>query len=148
MTLKVSQGLRDKLMVTGSLKATMDLGFIRIYAGAVPATANDALGAATLLCTISVSSGATGLTFATTVASAGVAQKTAAEVWSGVNAATGTATFYRHVAVGDDGLLSTTQARLQGNIAVSGAELNLSSVALVAAATQTVDFYNVALPTL
>lgn len=148
MTLKASQGLRDKLMVTGSLKATMDLGFVKIYSGAVPVTASDALGAAVLLCTVSNASGATGVTFATTTASAGVAQKTAAEVWSGVNAVSGTASFYRHVAPADDGTLSTTQARLQGLVAVSGAELNLSSVALVAAATQTIDFYNVALPTL
>ena len=148
MALKASTGLRDKLMVTGSLKSLLDGGLIKIYSGAVPAAADDALGASVLLCTISNNSAGTGITFATTTASAGVAQKTVAEVWSGVNAASGTASFYRHVAVADDGTLSTTQARLQGAVAVAGAELNLSSVALVSAATQTVDFYNVALPTL
>ena len=148
MTVKASSGLRDKLAVTGSLKATMDLGFIRIYSGITPNTADDALGAAVLLCIVSNNSTATGLTFATTTASAGVAQKTLAEVWSGVNVVSGTAAFYRQVAVGDDGTLSTTQARIQGAVGVSGAELNLSSTALVGGATQAVDFYNVAIPTL
>lgn len=146
MTFKVSTGLRNKVLDTGSVKATLALGFINIYAGAVPADADASIGAATLLCTISVASGGTGLTFGT--AAGGVLPKAAAETWSGVNAATGTATFYRHVAVGDDGTLSTTQARLQGTIATAGAEMNLSSTALVAAATQTLDYYVVALPTL
>ena len=148
MALKASTGLRNRLMVTGSLKASLDGGLVRIYSGAEPLSADDALGAAVLLCTISNNSAGTGVTFATTTASAGVAQKTVAEVWSGVNAASGTASFYRHVAAGDTGVLSTTEARLQGSVAVAGSELNLSSVALVSAATQTVDFYNVALPTL
>ena len=74
--------------------------------------------------------------------------KAPAEVWSGVNAASGTATFYRHVAVGDDGTLSTSQARLQGTVGTAGAELNLSSVNLSNGATQTIDYYSVTQPTL
>lgn len=148
MTLKASTGLRDKMLVTSSFKAAMDLGKINLYSGAVPASADDALGAAVLLCPITNNSTATGLTIAATTVSGGVSQKTVAEVWSGVNVASGTATFFRHVAPGDDGTLSTTQARVQGALSVSGAELNLSSTALVSGATQTADFYNMALPTL
>lgn len=148
MTLKASTGLRNALLVTGSLRDTMDLGFINIYAGTVPADADAALGGATLLCTISNNSTGTGLTLESAVAAAGVAEKTIAEVWSGVNAATGTASFFRYVAPADDGTLSTSQPRIQGSVGVSGAELNLSSTSLTSAATQTIDFFNLALPTL
>lgn len=144
--MKLSTGLRNKLLDTGSLKATFAAGFLKIYSGAAPADA-DAAVTGTLLCTISIASGGTGINFAA-AAVAGVLQKLSSETWSGVNAATGTAAYFRHVAAGDDGTLSTTQARIQGTVATSGADLNVASVALVAAATQPVDFYSVALPTL
>ena len=76
------------------------------------------------------------------------ANGTASIVWSGVNVATGTATFYRHVGAADDGTLSTTQPRIQGTVGTVGAELNLSSTSLTTGATQTIDYYSIALPTL
>jgi hypothetical protein len=147
MTIKASTGLRDSAMVTGSIRAALASGFIKIYSGSEPATADAALGGATLLCTVSLNSTGTGVSL-DTVATDGVASKPTGEVWSGVNAATGTASFYRHVAPGDDGTLSTTQARVQGRIATAGADMNFTSTALVSGATQTVDFYTLALPTL
>ena len=129
--LKLSTGLRNKLMDTGSLKATMALGFLKIYSGAAPADA-DAAATGVLLCTISVSAGGTGLSFDASAVS-GIISKPTGVVWSGTNAATGSASYYRHVAVGDDATLSTTQARIQGNIATVGADLNLSSTSLVSA---------------
>lgn len=146
MTLKTSTGLRNKILDTDSLKTVMALGFVNIYAGSEPATADAALGGATLLCVVSNNSTGTGLTLDT--AAAGVLPKTPSEVWSGVNGASGAATFYRHVAVGDDGTLSTTQPRIQGSIATFGAELNLTSTTLTSGATQTIDFYSIAEPTL
>lgn len=143
--MKASTGLRDKTLDTGSVKSILALGFIKIYGGAIPADA-DAAVTGTLIVTISVNSGGTGISMAA-AAAAGVLAK-AAEVWSGVNAASLTATYFRHVAVGDDGTLSTTQARIQGTVGTAGADLNLSSTALTNGATQTIDFYNVALPTL
>ena len=142
---RFSTGLRNKMLDANPFRTVMALGNIKIYSGAEPATA-DAAVTGTLLTTITVASGATGLSFAAAAVNGVIAK--AVETWSGTNAASGAATFYRHVAVGDDGLLSTTQARIQGNIAVAGADLNISNVNLVAAATQTIDSYNVALPTL
>lgn len=148
MALQISTGLRNALLGTGSLKSILALGFIRIYSGTPPATADAAIGGGnTLLCTISVASSGTGLTFEAS-ATGGVLPKNASEVWSGVNAASGTATFFRHVAVGDTAALSTTEARMQGAIATAGAELNLSSVGLTSGATQTIDYYTAAVPTL
>ncbi|RZL88830.1 MAG: hypothetical protein EOP82_21680 [Variovorax sp.] len=145
MTLKVSTGLRNAMLDTQSLKTALALGFIKLYSGAVPATA-DAAVTGTLLTTISVNSTGTGLSLATAAASGTIAK--ASEVWSGVNAATGTATYFRFIAAtGDDGTLSTTQKRLQGTVGTSGADLNLSSVNLTATAVQTIDAANITLPT-
>jgi hypothetical protein len=145
--MKASTGLRNKMLDTGSLKSIMNLSFIKIYAGAVPADADASIGAATLLCTVSVNSTGTGVTMAAAAAN-GILEKNAAEIWSGVNGAGGVATFYRHVAAGDTGGASTTEARIQGTVGTAGADMNLTSTTLVNGATQTLDFYRVNLPTL
>ena len=147
MTIKASTGLRNGTLATGSLRSLLNGGRINIYAGAEPASADADLGGATLLCAVTVNSTGTGINF-DTAASGGVLQKAPGEVWSGVNAATGVASFYRHVAAGDAGDASTTAARLQGTIGIAGADLNLSSTSLTSGATQTIDYYSVALPTL
>lgn len=144
MSLKLSTGLRNKLLDTGSLKSIFAAGFIKIYSGSAPADA-DAAVTGTLLCTISISGGGTGINF-DTAAVGGVLSKLGSETWSGTNAATGTATHYRHVAAGDDGTLSTTQARIQGTVGVVGADMNLSSVSLVSGNPQTIDYYAMTLP--
>lgn len=146
MTLKVSTGLRNKMLDTSPLRTVLNLGFLKIYSGTPPASADDAIGGGnTLLCTISNASSGTGLTLET-AAALGVLVKETTEVWSGNNANSGTATFYRHVAVGDTAVSSTTEARVQGSIGLAGEDMNLSSTALVAAAPQTIDYYAVALP--
>ena len=146
MTFHVSTGCRNSLLVTNPLKTLFAAGFIKIYSGTAPTDADQAV-TGTLLCTISISSGGTGINFDTS-ALGGVLQKAPAETWSGVNAATGVAGYYRHILASDTGVLSTTQVRLQGDIATSGQEMNLSSTSLTNAGTQTIDFYSVALPTL
>jgi len=144
MSLKVSTGLRNKLLDTGSLKSVFAASFIKIYSGTPPAAADDAV-TGTLLCTISINSTGTGVNMAS-AAVAGVLSKNSSDVWSGVNAASGTATYYRHVAAGDTAASSTTEARLQGTIDIAGAEMNLSSTSLTSGATQTIDYYSIALP--
>lgn len=160
MTYHVSTGLRNKVLSKaaggtiggGSLADVMNLGFIMIYDGPVPASADAALDASNhLLVTISNNSTATGLTFEADAVNGGLA-KLSTEVWSGVVALSGTATFYRHVSAtehaGTIGGLSTTLPRVQGGIGQFGAELNLTSTSLVAAGTQTIDYYYIGLPTL
>ncbi len=143
--LKASTGLRNYMLATGSLKAALDGGWVKIYAGAVPADADSTLASATLLCTISKDAGGvTGLTIAA-AASLGAISK-ANEVWAGVNALSGTASFWRFVKTGDTGVGSTTDVRLQGVAATSGAELVMTSVTLSSGATQNIDYFAVALP--
>lgn len=143
MTLKISTGLRNAVLATGSLKSQLDGKVVKIYGGSVPADADAALGGATLLCTVSVGGTGTGVTFEGTPVD-GALVKTAAETWSGTNAATGTATFWRIAASADDGSASTTAVRVQGTF--GGASGLLSNPALTSGATQTIDNCSIALP--
>lgn len=144
---KFSTGLRTGMLDNTGAKEALTGGFLKIYAGTVPANADAALGSAVLLCTLSNASGETGLTFDTPAA--GSLSKAPAEVWSGVNAATNTATFFRLVAAADDGTLSTTAPRIQGTVSATGlGDMLMTSTAFVNAETFTLNYFTVALPTL
>jgi hypothetical protein len=133
------------MLDTGSLEAALANGTLNIYAGTVPATADDAIGGATLLLTID---NTTGINMETT-AVGGVLTKLASETWTGTVASTGTAAFYRHVASGDTGVSSTTEKRIQGTIATAGGDMNFTEgLTLTATNAKTIDYYAVALPTL
>lgn len=144
--MKLSTGFRNDLLDTGSLKATLDGKVIKIYDGVVPASADAALSGNTLLVTITESGdGVTGLTFEAAAVS-GVIAKSSAESWQGTVATGGTATFFRMETIADDGTLSTTAVRIQGTIALAGADMNISNTTLVAAAVQTIDYFVIGVP--
>ena len=145
MAIKTSTGLRNAMLATGSAKAALDGGRINIYAGAAPATADDAVGGATLLCAITLNSTGTGILFDTAAVN-GVLAKKPSETWSGAIAATGTAAWYRHVAAADDGTLSTTAPRLQGTVALIDADLNIDPN-FISGQTKVIEHYVIALPT-
>lgn len=148
MSLLVSTGLRNALLDTGSLKAQLADGFIKIYSCAavdVPATADAAItGSHTLLVTIYGDGISAGLNLGT--AASGAIGKDASETWSGTVVATGNATFFRFVAAGDTGVSSTTEKRLQGRVGVSGAELNISSLGLTSGNTQAINYIAISMP--
>lgn len=145
---KFSTGLRNGILGAGSFKSQIDGAYLKIYSGAIPATADDALGAAVLICTLTIGGlGATGLTFASP-AVAGVIAKTTAESWAGTNVATGTASFFRLAPSGDTGTLSTTAVRVQGSIGPVGTDMLMASTAMTAAQPFTLSYFNVTLPTL
>lgn len=144
MSAYFSTGLVNSLAITGSLASALSGTVIKLYSGTVPSTADAAISSdSTLLCTISVGSAGTGVTMASTVTN-GTLTKNTSETWSGANAASGTATYYRQVATDDDGTESTTAIRVQG---VMGTDMILSSYALVSAATQSLDNYQITIPT-
>lgn len=151
MTIKVSTGLRNSMLTAAgeSLATSLNDGQLNIYAGTVPADADAAIGSATLLVVISDNSQAigagTGLDFDAAVAA--VLSKAAAQVWSGVNAATGVAVFYRLIQQADTGVLSTTEKRVQGSISTVGADLNLSNTTLTISGTQSIDAFSITMPT-
>jgi hypothetical protein len=143
--LKTSTGLRNYLLATGSFKTAMDGGFLKMYGGAVPATADAALGAAVPLNIITVDGDdVTGLSFAASAAD-GIIQK-AAEAWEAHNIAGDYATFFRFVLTGDTGTNSTTEKRIQGTIGLVGTDMIMADNLLVNGAPQAVQFFSVALP--
>lgn len=148
MAIKTSTGLAAHLMVTGSAKAAFDSGFIKVYSGTEPATA-DAAVTGTLLWTISKDGDGTGLTFDAT-ASGRAMIKTALHVWSGATTA-GTAGYWRLVGASDDGTLSTSQKRIQGTCgSTAGADLYMTNTTLETNASLTAKSlaaFSVALPT-
>lgn len=144
--MQLSTGMRNHLLDGGSFKSALDGGLITIYSGTPPSSPDDVLSGNTLLCTVSLNGGGSGINFEASAVS-GVLSKAAAETWQGTNAATGTAAFFRFTeSGGDPSLASTTEKRVQGTVAVAGADLNLSSVSLTSGATQDIDFFNVTLP--
>lgn len=146
MTIKASTGLRNGVMALASFRSLINLGSIKLYGGAVPFSADDA-ESTTLLCTITNASTATGLSLASAAAN-GELPKTVGEVWSGVCSASGVATHYRFIAPGDTGGSSISQPRIQGSVAAVGADLVITNPTLANGATQTIDYYTIALPTL
>lgn len=142
---KLSTGLRDHMLVTGSVKSGLDGGVIRIYSGAVPADADASLGAAVLLVTISEDDLGTGITL-DAAASNGVAVKNSGETWSGTVASTGTASFFRYSGLTDAGGLSTTERRLQGTVGTALADLLVSSTTFTATNLRQIDTFNIAMP--
>jgi len=140
MSLKISTGLANALLSSGSLKTALTGLHLFIYAGTEPASADAALpGDAVLLCDISGNGDGSGLAFAAN-AVGGTLEKDAAQVWQGTVAAAGTATFCRFAKPTDTGAASTTDVRLQGDVGVAGKFLNLNSVALAKDAIQKVEY--------
>lgn len=146
MTLSVSTGLRNKMLDTGSFRSRMNGGFLKIYAGTVPADADQSIGSATLLRTLTVNGDdVTGLSWAAS-ASGGTLGK-ATEVWTDTDTAGGTATFFRFVKTGDTGTLSTTEERLQGTCGLTPpADLVMTSTTIASNAPTNVDYFTIALP--
>jgi hypothetical protein len=84
-------------------------------------------------------------------AAAGVLAKLSAQTWSGVNAATGTAGWYRmYGSTADTGTLDSTGTKLRedGGIATTGSELNMASTGLSATATTTITAWQRTITTL
>lgn len=144
MAIRLSTALRTNLAGTTGFAATFANGIIEIYSGSQPTT-SDAAVTGTLLGTVTLNSGAftpgsptNGLTFA--AAAAGAVSKSG--VWSFNGVADGTAGWFRLKGnAADTGVLSTTLPRLDGSIAVSGADMNLSNIAITIGAPTTVDSF-------
>jgi len=150
MALRLSTGLRNMLLGTSSFKTIMQNGVIRLFPGVQPASADDAEGASHLL-EITVSSGAftpgtaaNGLTSA--APASGASAKSSGEVWSGAAGSTGTAGWFRFYANDRTTGADADHARFDGSVSTSGAQLNMSSTAITAGATTTIDSFIVTMP--
>ena len=150
---KVSTGLRQYMLGSDDFAAGMSGFLIKIYGSAtsqaaadalIPVTADAALGSATLLCTISVNGGGTGGTF--DAPTSGVITKAAAETWTGTNAASGYASFYRGVLSSDTGVLSTTEKRVQGTVGTVGKDLIIANAYMTSGVVQPINSYSIGFP--
>ena len=145
MTVRLSTGLRTNLAGTTGFGATFANGVIDVYSGSQPVNA-DAAVTGTLLGTVTLNSGAftpgtatNGLTFA--AAAAGAVAKSG--VWSFNGVAAGTAGWFRlRGNAADNNALSTTLPRLDGSVATSGADLNLSNITIATGAPSTIDTFS------
>lgn len=83
------------------------------------------------------------------LSSAGIMSKLSTQSWSGVNAATGTAGWFRQYgSVADASALDSLGVvlRMDGSVATSGAEMNLNSTAFVISATTTLATWTMTIP--
>ena len=144
---KFSTGLRNGMLSGLNLKAALNGGSLLLFSGPVPATA-DAAETGTVLMSLTVGgNGTTGLSFGT--AENGVISKSETEVWatSAVDTS-GTISYFRFVSSTDSGGDSTTEARIQGTAGIVGTDLVLTSTEVTAGQPWTLNYFNVALPTL
>lgn len=139
-TINSSTGLRSSMLAGPGVKPTLDGGEIRIYSGIRPATADDSLGAAVLLCTVRLN-GTHGIAFDDSTT--GILVKPTGAEWTGDNVASGTATFFRIVQSADTGAASTSAPRIQGAVGVVAADLNLDTVALISGLPTPVASFNI-----
>ncbi len=135
----------------GSLADLLELGFIKIFTGAQPASADD-VETGTELVKITDNSGAhdtgtgeNGIQLALDAAS-GVLTKEAAQTWSGVAAETGTAGWFRFYAKEGVAGASGTAIRFDGSIGTSGADLQMASTSISATGTILIDNFSFTMP--
>lgn len=143
--IKISTALRQALAVGGSLRDTLNNGLVRIYSGAVPASADAALGGAVLLCEISAGGDGTPLTFESTAPN-GALTKSASEVWTGTNLQNGTPTFFRYALSTDSGQASTSEPRIQGSVGGVGSDMVITSLPLVQGNPQVFELFQLTVP--
>lgn len=129
------------ISVARAIQDVFDGGYVKIYSGTQPSSPDDA-PSGTLLVTIDSNTG-DGLHFDD--ATGGVLTKKATETWSGTAVASGNAGWFRLVAKGDSGGSSTTEERIDGACGTSGAELTMSSTAIVAGAVESISTFQLIL---
>ena len=130
-----------RLCPVGSLKDIFNGAQIEVYTGSQPTTA-DAAEAGTLLVTIK--NGSSGITFDDSASA--VLSKAAAETWNGTCVATGTAGWFRLRHSVDTEALSTTEYRIDGAVATSGSQLNMSSTTFTLGAVETIGTFSLTFP--
>lgn len=111
--------------------------FIDLYSGAPPANA-DAAPTGTKLATVSLNGdGVTGLTFGTPTG--GTVDKTSTEHWQATGLSAGTIGWFRLRTASDDLQAGTTYPRIDGLVAKTGADLNMSNTTTTIGSPHSID---------
>jgi hypothetical protein len=112
-----------------AVAALCNSGTLKIYTGSQPTDANTALGAQTLLATLTLSSTAFGASSASGSAGSKIVTATANTITDDSSAdATGTAAWFRVLKS------NGTSIVMDGSVGVSGCDLNLATTSIVAGA--------------
>ena len=152
--MKESTGMRNHILATGSIKNAFDGMVIRLYGSPtsqaaadalVPAGADDDVSAATLLGTISLSGGGSGVNLDSTPTN-GVLSKAPAETWTGTLVASGYFSFARISGTGDTGALSTTEKRFQLTVGTLNKEFIVAAAYKSASEEQRMDSFYIGVP--
>ena len=151
MTIKLSTGLRTAMAGTTGFGATFEKGVIHIYSGPQPVSA-DAPATGTLLGVVTGDAGpfsfgspTNGLEFSP--AAAGGVAKSDSQDWKFKGLANGTAGWFRLMGNASDALgNSSTLPRLDGSVGTSGADLNLSNIAITTGTPATIDVFSFGIP--
>lgn len=154
MTIRLSTGAVNGVMRTSPLDTLLSGGFLFLFSGTQPSSADLAASGTLLAAISSAGGGVTGLTF-TDGDNAGEIKKTVAEAWQGTGLAANTGRWFRYEALDTDYattaanalLASSTQVRVDGSIGVSGSDLVAASVAVAVGAPITIDTFVLRLPT-
>jgi hypothetical protein len=135
---RLSTGMRNGMVGTKGIAEMFNGGFMKIYTGGQPASA-DYAETGTLLATIGTTSGTganDGLVFGT---AGGGAIPKSVSVWSGVIGAAGVAGWFRLYGTAGTTGTSASEVRMDGNVGVSGSDLVLANTSLTLNATLTID---------
>lgn len=116
-----------------AMGALANSGKLRIYSGSQPATADDGIGAATLLAELTLAASAFGASSGGVITAAAITGDTTAD-------ATGTAAWFRIWKSNGSSPL------MDGTVGTSGCDLNMNSVAISAGAAVNVSSLTVTLP--
>lgn len=143
MALKLSVAMRTALLGSSSFKNIFDGGFLDLYSGTMPATA-DTSESGTKLVGITVDGGATGLSYGT--AAAGVILKNS-DVWEGEGLVTGEAGYYVFYDSNHETGASPTYPRFMGTIGLSNADLIMSDLTVTLGLTTSIETWSIGLPT-
>lgn len=138
MTVQLSIGLKNSMLVSGSARTSLTGVVIRIYSGVMPAAPDNALSGNTLLLEISAGGFGDGVTWESETQN-GALLKAVSENWTGTVIADGVATFFRVVMPSDTGTGSTTAVRVQGTVGVINADLVVPSASLVTGTIQNIN---------
>lgn len=155
MAIKYSTGAVSKLLGKNGtdigadgLRGVFTNGVLKLYTGAQPASADDAI-TGTLLGDVTVNGGAftegspaNGLNFGSPVDR--TINKAAAETWKFTGIAAGTIGWFRFQANAvDNDLASTTLARIDGSVGITTGDLRLTSVTSAVATVITIDKFEI-----
>lgn len=148
MAFQFSTGLKNGILGIDSMDSLLSDGYVNLYGGTMPATADDAEGSSVLLTRYSnagAQGAGNGLNFGDP--DNGALSKDSTQVWSGEGINDGTASFFRFVTQADTGAASPTEVRIQGTVGGAGADMFVQSAVITEDTNYTIDYFTIVIPT-